>query len=68
MDAQPILKANMPPTGGALSAMSVPENFPNIPIIAVNRNPVYPRFVKMIEVCEFYLLFIVNTYVGNGYF
>jgi len=50
VDAQPILKANMPPTGGALSAMSVPENFPNIPIIAVNRNPVYPRFVKMIEV------------------
>jgi len=51
VNSEPILKDNLPPTG-ALSAMSVPENFPNIPIIAVNRNPVYPRFVKMIEVKE----------------
>jgi len=35
---------------GALSAINVPEEFPNLPIIAVNRNPVFPRFIKMIEV------------------
>uniref|UniRef100_H2YQ97 Lon protease homolog, mitochondrial n=1 Tax=Ciona savignyi TaxID=51511 RepID=H2YQ97_CIOSA len=34
----------------ALSALTVPDNFPNVPIIAVNRNPVFPKFIKMIEV------------------
>ena len=37
--------------GFALSAMNVPEVFPNVPVIAVNRHPVFPRFLKMIEVC-----------------
>lgn len=35
---------------GALTTMTVPEIFPNIPVIAISRNPVFPRFVKMIEV------------------
>lgn len=35
---------------GALTTMSVPDVFPNIPVIAISRNPVFPRFVKMIEV------------------
>lgn len=30
----------------------VPEVWPHLPIIAVNRNPVFPRFVKLIEVSE----------------
>uniref|UniRef100_A0A673CST8 Lon protease homolog, mitochondrial n=1 Tax=Sphaeramia orbicularis TaxID=375764 RepID=A0A673CST8_9TELE len=30
--------------------MMVPEVFPNVPLIAVNRNPVFPRFIKIIEV------------------
>nr|XP_002131849.1 lon protease homolog, mitochondrial isoform X2 [Ciona intestinalis] len=34
----------------ALSALTVPDNFPNVPIIAVNRNPVFPKFIKMIEI------------------
>ena len=34
----------------ALAPMTVPEVFPNVPIIAVRRNPVFPRFIKMIEV------------------
>lgn len=37
---------------GALTTMSVPEDFPNVPVIAVRRNPVFPRFVKMIEVTD----------------
>lgn len=36
--------------GMALTALSVPEVFPKVPVIAVPRNPVFPRFVKMIEV------------------
>ena len=34
----------------ALSPMTVPDNFPMVPIIAVNRNPVFPKFIKMLEV------------------
>uniref|UniRef100_A0A673CJ35 Lon protease homolog, mitochondrial n=1 Tax=Sphaeramia orbicularis TaxID=375764 RepID=A0A673CJ35_9TELE len=34
----------------ALTPMMVPEVFPNVPLIAVNRNPVFPRFIKIIEV------------------
>lgn len=35
---------------GALTTMSIPEFLPVVPIIAISRNPVFPRFVKMIEV------------------
>ncbi|CAL1537297.1 unnamed protein product [Lymnaea stagnalis] len=35
---------------GALTTMSVPEFLPIVPVIAISRNPVFPRFVKMIEV------------------
>lgn len=35
---------------GALTPLAVPEVFPKVPVIAINRNPVFPRFVKMIEV------------------
>lgn len=45
-------KSTVLPGGGALSALTVPDNFPNVPIIAVNRNPVFPKFIKMIEVKE----------------
>ena len=34
----------------ALTTMMVPEVFPNVPLIAVSRNPVFPRFIKIIEV------------------
>lgn len=34
----------------ALTPMIVPEVFPNVPLIAVSRNPVFPRFIKIIEV------------------
>ncbi|XP_691712.4 lon protease homolog, mitochondrial [Danio rerio] len=39
-----------PPQMSALTPMLVPEVFPNVPLIAVNRNPVFPRFIKIIEV------------------
>ncbi len=38
------------PASTALTPMTVPDVFPNVPIIAVKRNPVFPRFIKMIEV------------------
>ncbi|KAJ8303937.1 hypothetical protein KUTeg_017520 [Tegillarca granosa] len=35
---------------GALTPLAIPEHYPRVPVIAINRNPVFPRFVKMIEV------------------
>lgn len=40
------------PVVTALAPLVVPELFPNVPVIAVSRNPVFPRFVKIIEVSE----------------
>jgi len=28
----------------------VPEVWPHVPVIAINRNPVFPRFIKLIEI------------------
>ncbi|XP_030075462.1 lon protease homolog, mitochondrial [Microcaecilia unicolor] len=42
--------AAAPPTMTALAPLLVPEVFPNLPLIAVTRNPVFPRFIKIIEV------------------
>ncbi|XP_025077130.1 lon protease homolog, mitochondrial-like isoform X1 [Pomacea canaliculata] len=40
------------PLMGALTAMTVPEFFPRVPVIAINRNPVFPRFIKMLEISD----------------
>ncbi|XP_067872560.1 lon protease homolog, mitochondrial [Heterodontus francisci] len=42
--------AGMAPAMTALSPLIVPDVFPNVPLIAVTRNPVFPRFIKIIEV------------------
>ncbi|XP_046441965.1 lon protease homolog, mitochondrial-like isoform X2 [Daphnia pulex] len=34
------------------ATMTVPETWPNVPVIAINRNPVFPRFIKIIEVTD----------------
>lgn len=36
----------------ALSPINIPDFFPNVPVIAINRNPVFPKFVKLIEVTD----------------
>uniref|UniRef100_A0A7M4F5I0 Lon protease homolog, mitochondrial n=1 Tax=Crocodylus porosus TaxID=8502 RepID=A0A7M4F5I0_CROPO len=38
------------PVMTALTPLLIPEHFPNVPLIAVTRNPVFPRFIKIIEV------------------
>lgn len=30
--------------------MTIPEVFPHLPLIAITRNPVFPRFIKIVEV------------------
>lgn len=41
---------NNGPQMAALTPMVVPEVFPVVPLIAVSRNPVFPRFIKIVEV------------------
>ncbi len=36
----------------ALSPMTVPEVWPSVPAIAVKRHPLFPRFIKMIEISD----------------
>lgn len=35
----------------AVTTISVPEIFPEVPVIPISRNPIFPKFVKMLEVC-----------------
>ncbi len=35
----------------ALSTQNIPNNFPCVPVIPITGNPLFPKFVKMIEVC-----------------
>ena len=35
---------------GALANIAVPDNYPTVPIIPLYRNPVFPKFVKLVEV------------------
>ncbi|XP_071455183.1 lon protease homolog, mitochondrial isoform X2 [Hetaerina americana] len=41
----------------------VPEVWPNVPLIAVNRNPVFPRFIKMIEITNPDLIALIRRKV-----
>ena len=41
---------NINPEYGAIAPVMVPDVFPRVPLLCVHRNPVFPRFVKMLEV------------------
>lgn len=43
-DDGPLFSSQLPAT------VAVPEVWPQVPVIAINRNPVFPRFIKLIEV------------------
>lgn len=40
------------PSMTQLAPIQVPDYFPKVPLIAVSRNPLFPRFIKMIEVAS----------------
>lgn len=47
----PLFSSQLPAT------VAVPEVWPQVPVIAINRNPVFPRFIKLIEVSVLYILY-----------
>lgn len=41
----------------------VPEVWPHVPIIPINRNPVFPRFIKLVEVSNPVLIDLIRRKV-----
>ena len=56
-------EAKVDPAVGALAQVHVPDVFPEVPLLPIHRNPVFPRFVKMMEVCLFMSLHHVSCVV-----
>lgn len=48
---------------GAVTALTVPDIWPQVPVIAVSRNPVFPRFIKMVEVSNSALVDLIRRKV-----
>lgn len=38
------------PRHHAIAPVNIPEVFPEVPVLPISRNPLFPRFVKMLEV------------------
>jgi hypothetical protein len=52
-----------PPITNALAPIQVPDVFPKVPLIAISRNPLFPRFIKMIEVKDKTLMDLIRRKV-----
>lgn len=47
----------------ALAPIQLPDFFPQVPCIAISRNPLFPRFIKMIEITDKRLIELVRRKV-----
>lgn len=47
----------------AIAPVSIPDIFPEVPVLPVSRNPIFPKFVKLLEVGQNSLGFILR---GEG--
>ncbi|GBP52819.1 Lon protease homolog, mitochondrial [Eumeta japonica] len=45
------------------ATVAVPEVWPQVPVIAINRNPVFPRFIKLIEISNPVLIDLIRRKV-----
>lgn len=48
------------------STTTVPEEWPLLPLVAVSRNPVFPRFIKIIECSEPNVMSVIRRKVKLG--
>lgn len=51
------------PSMNPLAPITVPDFFPKVPCVAIARNPLFPRFVKMIEVNDKALMDLIRRKV-----
>lgn len=56
-DESPQPSSNVPAT------QTIPDVWPNVPVIAINKHPVFPKFVKIIEVSDARLMSILRRKV-----
>ncbi|XP_013183730.1 lon protease homolog, mitochondrial isoform X2 [Amyelois transitella] len=56
-DDTPLFSSQLPAT------VAVPEVWPQVPVIAINRNPVFPRFIKLIEISNPALIDLIRRKV-----
>jgi hypothetical protein len=52
------------PTMNALAPIQIPDVFPKVPLVAVARNPLFPRFVKMLEITNKDLIDLIRRKVN----
>ena len=50
-------------TGNPLMTMEVPENYPIVPLIPVSRHPLFPKFIKMLEITNKDLMDLIRRKV-----
>jgi Lon-like ATP-dependent protease len=48
------------------ATITVPDTWPQMPVIAISRNPVFPRFIKIIELTERRLVELIRKKVRLG--
>ncbi|XP_045450400.1 lon protease homolog, mitochondrial [Melitaea cinxia] len=53
----PLFSSQLPAT------VAVPEVWPQVPVIAINRNPVFPKFIKLIEISNPALIDLIRRKV-----
>ena len=49
--------------GNPLMSVEVPENFPIVPLIPVSRHPLFPKFIKMLEITNKDLIELIRRKV-----
>ena len=49
--------------GTSLTPLNVPDHWPHVPVIAVSRNPVFPRFIKLVELSDPSLISLIRRKV-----
>lgn len=42
------------PTLTALAPLQIPDFLPRLPVVAISRNPLFPNFIKMLEVLKYF--------------
>ena len=66
-EVSPEYENKMPPSTTLLPAtITIPDEWPQVPCIAVSKNPVFPRFIKIIEVSDPRLVELIRNKVRMG--
>ena len=51
------------PAGGVPATQTVPDVWPVVPVIAISKHPVFPKFIKIVEVTDEHLMSVLRRRV-----